>query len=141
MTQPTLYADPPAEPAPLTEPEKAAATLAYLEAEHHDVLTWLRVQLVKTYRFRLADNPLGAYVTADDARQHLPRCPYTVPTCKNFLGALFKGAGWKAVGFLDHRSETPGSHGNRLMRWVYTGPLSDGGPSGRDPRDTIPRSK
>jgi len=138
----TLFDDPPDEKSPLSETEKAARVLDYLGDEYGDVLGWLRRRLVLIYRFRRevygAEN---AWVTADDARAILPRCPFERPSCNNFLGSLFKGGNWRAVGVMDHRSETPGSHGNRLMRWVYTGELSDGGPYGRDPKDTVPKAK
>lgn len=130
--------DPPHQGPP--EAEIAAGVLDYLATEYGDVLGWLRRALVKVYRFNLeAYGPESAPVTADDARRLLPRCPYPVPECKNFLGSLFKDGNWRAVGFMDHKSQTPGSHGNRLMRWVYTGDLRDGGPYGRDPKDTAPK--
>lgn len=137
----TLFPDPPADPAPppLSEADVAAGVLEYLDGEYPDVLAWLRRRLVGIYRFRVAaDGRDNAYVTADDGRRILPRCPYPVPECKNFCGAIFKAKGWRAVGF--HKSETPGSHGNRLMRWVFDGDLSEAGPLGRGPEGTAPKA-
>ena len=56
----------------------------------------------------------GREVCADDVREVLAeRHPDIEPG--NWLGALFRGKEWQAVGFV--RSVTAGSHGNRILRW------------------------
>lgn len=53
-------------------------------------------------------------VSADDVRRVLKqRHPDISPG--NWLGSLFRGSEWAPAGFV--KSETPGSHGNRLVLW------------------------
>lgn len=141
----TLFDDPPAVPVgpelpTVPEDMVKAGVLEYLADVHAPVLDWLRRGLIKLYRFRVEDvGRDAAYVTADDARKLLPRYRGEVSACKNFMGALFQAKGWQFTG---HRvnSQTPGSHSNELKAWRYVGSLLDGGPYGREPKDTTPET-
>ena len=111
-------------PAPPTEEEKRDAVLADLGDRKAELLDWLRKKLVIIYRFRCEDvGRINAYVTADDARRLLDADARFDGMNRNFLGALFKASGWKPTGGF-HKSETPGSHANRLIKWRYDGECS-----------------
>jgi hypothetical protein len=95
--------------------------LSDLATRNADLLNYLRGRLKVTYRFLVED--VGrefAYVTADDARRILDADRRFDGVCRNFLGALFKGPGWKSTGAF-HKSRTPGSHANRLLCWRFDG--------------------
>lgn len=105
---------------PPSEEQIRDEILADLGERRREVLDWLRRRLVVIYRFRVEDiGEANAWVTADDARKIIDADHRFDAVNKNFLGALFKVKGWRAVGF--HKSETEGSHANRLMRWIYEG--------------------
>lgn len=105
---------------PSSEEQIRDEILADLGERRKEVLDWLRRRLVIIYRFRCEDvGKESAFVTADDARKIIDADERFKGVNKNFLGALFKASGWRAVGF--HKSETPGSHANRLMRWIWEG--------------------
>lgn len=57
----------------------------------------------------------GREVCADDVRAILAERHPDIDGCRNWMGALFRGKEWQAVGFV--RSVTAGSHGNRILRW------------------------
>ena len=137
----TLFDDPPAEAAPpKSEAEIAADVLAHLEREYAPLLDWLRRGLIRIYRLRLADvGRDAAEVSADDARRLLPRYPGEKPSCNNVLGQLFRADGWQWTG-RRVKSVTQGSHGNELKTWRYVLDLADGGPYGREPKDTEPKA-
>lgn len=108
-------------PAPPTEADKRDAVLADLADRKSDLLDWLRKKLVIVYRFRCEDvGRVHAFVTADDARRILDADERFDGMGRCFLGALFKAPGWKPTGHF-HKSETKGSHANRLLCWRYDG--------------------
>lgn len=110
------------EPPPAqTEEAIRDSVLADLESRNAEILAWLRRRMVVIYRIRCEDvGQSEAFVTADDARAILDADRRFNGLCRNFLGALFRGqTGWVACGW--HKSETPGSHANRLMRWKWVG--------------------
>lgn len=57
----------------------------------------------------------GREVCADDVRAVLAERHPDIDGCLNWMGGLFRGKEWHAVGFV--RSSTPGSHGNRIVKW------------------------
>lgn len=106
-------------PAP-SEEQIRDEILADLGERRREVLDWLRRRLVVIYKLRCFDVGIAnAWVTADDARRIIDADERFSGVNRNFLGALFKVPGWRSVGF--HKSETAGSHANRLMRWVWEG--------------------
>ena len=62
----------------------------------------------------------GREVCADDVRAVLAERHPDIDGCLNWMGALFRerdswGPIWEPAGFL--KSATPGSHGNRIVKW------------------------
>lgn len=89
--------------------------------ERAALITWLRGQLVKLYVRRRSEGDDRVFVTADDARALLARSGRDPDGNRNWLGAVFRGAGWEPIEERWHFSETPGSHGNRLRCWRWVG--------------------
>lgn len=80
----------------------------------------LRRELATLYRRRKAASGHGpdwsnAWVSADDGRRIMSRLGIEFKT-NNRLGALFRSPEWEWAGFFV-KSETKGSHGNRLIAW------------------------
>jgi hypothetical protein len=103
----------------MSEAAQRELALDLHESQHAERLTVARKAMEALYRRRFSTYwyaDCGAYVTADDARRWLRDHPeYDTPN-RNWMGAIFTRKDWKAVG--DHISTTPGSHSNRLRKWV-----------------------
>lgn len=103
-------------PLPLSERDKTDVLLALLAHRHIDKLDWLRRQVRAHYQQHMV--PL----TTDDCRpliEAMERAGMSDPTNRNWAGCIFRGAGWRCVGFT--HSRLPGSHANLLRQWVYEG--------------------
>lgn len=101
------------------EERKRDEILAILAELRRGYLETIRAYVESLYWQRRRLYGDRAYVTADDARKHfegLPDIPPPDEMSRNFLGCVFKGGGWEAVGF--YKSKTEGSHANRVFRWA-----------------------
>jgi hypothetical protein len=90
--------------------------VAFDEAQG-DLLAFVRSMLAAQYQ------NTGIAVTADDARAvlaELERHGVALPANRNFLGALFKAPGWRAVG--SRKSRSPGRHASRILAWEHREP-------------------
>lgn len=84
---------------------------AYLDA--------LDTEMIRLWRKRRMAGE-RAYVTADDARETFESWNPPPPDLLNrsFLAGLWQRAHWQTDGSTII-SRTEGSHGNRLLRWIY----------------------
>ena len=114
----------------LTEPNPEAVerdrVLSDLAAARRGYLEEIREHLRELFEIRQRRYGVEAFVTADDARTFFestrqPSPPGPDVLSRNFLGAVFKAAGWHTDGQTYH-SKTKGSHANRLLRWHYEAP-------------------
>lgn len=90
-------------------PEERAKARGQARAESAN---YRNVQLARMMAKELAGD--GRAICADDVRASmLEHFPDTV--FGNWMGSVFKGPEWVAVGFT--KSKTPGSHANLLRTW------------------------
>lgn len=97
------------------------ALAAHERGHRAALIAWLRGELVKLYVARRIAGGDRAAVTADDARVLLARSGRDPGGNRNWIGAVFKGAGWEPIEDRWHFSETAGSHANRLRCWRWVG--------------------
>ena len=57
-------------------------------------------------------------VTADDIRKHAISCDFH-PNHSNAYGSVFRGKGWKAIGW--KQSKHPSNHGRSIRVWKWVG--------------------
>lgn len=60
-----------------------------------------------------------AWVSADDARRYFEALNPPAELSRNFLGQVFREAGWVALPGRRILSTTPGSHANELKCWAF----------------------
>lgn len=108
----------------LTERDRKERALAAMEDSElrRYLLTRLRKYAKRLYLDRVERHgERKAYVCADDVRRYLEReLEPPEGLSRNFLGACFGTVDWETDGSTV-QSNTPGSHGNRILRWSYTG--------------------
>lgn len=101
------------EPDLFEEAEKEAAldNLAELRADY--------LERVRAEMRRWAED--GEPITPDDARAYFESLnpPPPEKLSRNFLACVFREPGWRVVG--TYKSETPGSHANRLNVYKWNG--------------------
>jgi len=102
------------------EIEERDRILAALGDTRSGWLDEIRAEMARLYERRRTAWGAEAFVTADDARAYFESLSPPPPEAlsRNFLGAVFKKKGWRAVGF--SHSQTKGSHGNLIRKWQLT---------------------
>lgn len=105
---------------PLTEQDKK--TRALDQMEESDLRRYLLTRCRKYARRLYLDRKKRhgaeeAYVCADDVRRYLEdELEPPEHLSRNFLGQVFRTEAWETDG-RTVQSNTPGSHGNRVLRW------------------------
>ena len=97
----------------LLESEAKARGIARAEGHHQR-----EVDLARSIARELAEG--GREISADDVRAAMTkRYPHLMVGNLNWMGSVFRGSEWRAVGFV--HSKTKGSHANRLCLWTLRG--------------------
>lgn len=123
---------------PEPELEVRDEVLGRLESLRASYVVRIRADLEALYHTRrrrarqAGENPDAVYVTSTDARElfeHIPNVPPPEELSRNFLGAVFRGDDWEAIGV--EPSTTPGRRGALIRRWRYRGTSNTLGPGER----------